>query len=107
MLIRTHTVGQQDSNEAKVYSKLEQLDKVMNEVSPRSFEKSRNYEKLKEVTPTSMGSSDINRLEQMMAVNKQDTGSEDPEMKELNGVMEKILDIQHPERVKERIRQTS
>jgi conjugative transposon TraM protein len=34
-------------------------------------------------------------------------GSEDPEMKQLNAVMEKILDIQHPERVKEKIKQTS
>ncbi|WP_018615688.1 conjugative transposon protein TraM [Segetibacter koreensis] len=97
----------QDSNEAKVYSKLEQLDKVMNQVSTKSIKKSRNYGNVERVPLPSMGSSEINRLEQMMTVNKPDTGNEDPEMKELNGVMEKILDIQHPERVNERIRQTS
>jgi conjugative transposon TraM protein len=39
----------------------------------------------------------------MMAVNNQEPGGEDPEMQQLNGMMDKILDIQHPERVKERI----
>jgi conjugative transposon TraM protein len=37
----------------------------------------------------------------------QGSGNEDPEMEHLNGMMDKILDIQHPERVKERIRQKS
>jgi conjugative transposon TraM protein len=54
-----------------------------------------------------MNSSDIDRLEQMMRANNQSDGNEDPEMMQLNGMMERILDIQHPERVKERIRQTS
>jgi conjugative transposon TraM protein len=54
-----------------------------------------------------MNSSDIDRLEQMMRMNSKDGGNEDPEMMKLNGMMEKILDIQHPERVKDKSRPTS
>ncbi len=44
---------------------------------------------------------------EMMEMNKKADENEDPEMKQLNGMMEKILDIQHPERVKEKIKQAS
>jgi conjugative transposon TraM protein len=54
-----------------------------------------------------MNSADIDRLEQLMDMAKKGEGSEDPEMQQLNAVMEKILDIQHPERVKEKIKQIS
>jgi conjugative transposon TraM protein len=37
----------------------------------------------------------------------QKDSSADPEMEQLNGMMDKLLDIQHPERVKERIREQS
>lgn len=97
----------QDPNEAKVYSKLEQLDKVMNQASMKSEGKFGTFSNARRFESTSMNSSDIDRLEQMMALNKQDVDNEDPEMKQLNRMMERILDIQHPERVKERIRQTS
>jgi len=42
----------------------------------------------------------------MMQVMNQKEG-EDPEMQQLSGVLEKIMDIQHPERLQEKIRQTS
>lgn len=46
--------------------------------------------------------SDVEKLEAMM--NRMNTGSgEDPEIKQLSTVMDKILDIQHPDRVKEKI----
>lgn len=97
----------QDPNEAKVYSKLEQLDRAMNEASMKSEGKSGRHSNTGRTGSASMNSSDIDRLEQMMAMNKQEAGDEDPEMQQLNGMMERVLDIQHPERVKERIRQTS
>ena len=95
----------QDPNEAKVYSKLEQLDKAMNQASMKT--ESKLGSNARRTGSASMSSSDIIRLEQMMAMNKHDAGNEDPEMQQLNGMMERILDIQHPERVKEKIRQTS
>lgn len=43
----------------------------------------------------------MDRLEQLLKVNN--TGSnDDPEIKQLEGTLDKILDIQHPQRVKER-----
>ena len=97
----------QDPNEAKVYSKLEQLNKAMNQASIKSEGRLGTSSNTRRTASASMNSSDIDRLEQMMTMNKQQAGDEDPEMQQLNGMMERIMDIQHPERVKERIRQTS
>ncbi len=48
--------------------------------------------------------SEVDRLESMM--NQVNTGNgEDPEIQQLSSVMDKILDIQHPGRVKERLEQ--
>src|SRR5665647_926174 len=94
-----------DSNEAKVYRKLAELDEVMNRVNTPAMEQ-------KDDTPhnrsenTQVSTSDIDRLEQMMQSMNQPQG-EDPELHQLNGMLEKILDIQHPDRVQEKIRQTS
>jgi len=49
---------------------------------------------------------DVDRLEQMMQMMGQ-PGGEDPEMQQINGMLEKILDVQHPERVQEKLRQVS
>ena len=51
-------------------------------------------------------SNEVNRLENMMEVMNK-TDDEDPEIKQLNGTLEKILDIQHPQRVKDRIKEKS
>lgn len=44
---------------------------------------------------------ELERLEQLMKANNSQ-GPEDPEMNQLEGTLDKILDIQHPERVKNR-----
>ncbi|RZJ36766.1 MAG: conjugative transposon protein TraM [Chryseobacterium sp.] len=44
--------------------------------------------------------SDVDRLELLMK-NMQSGKEEDPEMKQLSGMLEKVLDIQHPQRVRE------
>lgn len=43
-------------------------------------------------------SQDLDRMEKLSRSHAAQTG-EDPEMKQLNGMLEKIMDIQHPERV--------
>ena len=94
-----------DSNEAKVYRKLAELDEAMNRVTTPAMgpiddaphNRSEN---------TQVSTSDIDRLEQMMQSMNQPQG-EDPELQQLSGMLEKILDIQHPDRVQEKIRQTS
>jgi conjugative transposon TraM protein len=90
-------VSYADPNEAKVYEKLGQLNAAMKEntgssVSKKSYGRSTDY--------TSQAA-DVERLEQMMASGgNTSTAIPDPEMGQLNGMLEKILDIQHPERVK-------
>jgi len=46
-------------------------------------------------------SSELDRLENMLKVSNNGSG-DDPEMQQLQGTLDKILDIQHPQRVKER-----
>ena len=95
----------QDSNEIKVYRKLAELDEAMNRAAVPTMvtadEAPRNRSE-----NTQVNTSDINRLEQMMQSMNQPDG-EDPELQQLNGMLEKILDIQHPDRIQEKIRQTS
>lgn len=101
-----HNVTYTDPNEAKVYQKLAQLDAALNKASTSTATTQENMNTVKETQNTSVNSQDIDRLEQMMQGMNQKQG-EDPEMQQLNGMLEKILDIQHPERVREKIKQTS
>ena len=89
-----------DPNEAKVYKKLEQLNNIM-KANDKVSTTENNPVKEK---PESIQSVDVDRLEQMMKSMSGNDNADDPEMKQLNGMMEKILDIQHPERVKEKIK---
>ena len=51
-------------------------------------------------------SGEVDKLENMLfTMNKTNTG--DPEIEQLNGTLEKILDIQHPQRVKEKLKEKS
>jgi conjugative transposon TraM protein len=94
-----------DSNEVKVYRKLAELDEAMNRVADPTLEPADDAPKNRSKN-TQINTSDIDRLEKMMQSMNQQEG-EDPELKQLNGMLEKILDIQHPDRVQEKIRQTS
>lgn len=95
-----------DPNEAKVYQKLEQLNKALNQPSQIQKQSVVDPEADSYQTSTGISGADIDRLEQMMQTMNQPDG-EDPEMQQLNGMLEKILDIQHPDRVKEKLREVS
>jgi conjugative transposon TraM protein len=95
-----------DTNEAKVYQKLQALNTALHEVTVRPGIASASRDGYRQDKP-GVNSADLDRLEQMIGITKNVDGNEDPEMEQLNGMMEKILDIQHPERVKEKIKQTS
>lgn len=92
-----------DPNEAKVYQKLEQLNTALKKAEGQPASKSTAYPSLAHDPGTAMNQVDIDRLEQMMALMKNGDGSEDPEMQQINSLLEKILDIQHPKRVREKI----
>lgn len=51
-------------------------------------------------------SSEVDRLEQMM-LTMNGTSEEDPEMQQLQTTLDKMLDVQHPERVRERLKEKS
>ncbi len=94
------------SNEQKIYQKLAELDKELNKPQ-QAMSESEDYTSYKR-SPASaaVDNPEVERLEQMMDMMNQ-SNSEDPELKQLNGMLEKILDIQHPDRVKEKTRQAS
>lgn len=86
-----------DPNEVKVYQKLAQLNEQLNSSNGynRSSETSSNA--------NTSNSDHAERLDQLVQqMDKKESTEEDPEINNLNIMMEKILDIQHPERVKKR-----
>lgn len=95
-----------DPNEAKVYEKLAELNTALNTATTKETK----AEAFKKDYPNSLTSNldkrDVDRLEQMMQTMNQNNG-DDPEMQQLNAMMEKIQEIQHPELVKEKIKKTS
>jgi conjugative transposon TraM protein len=96
-----------DASEEKIYRKIAELNHQINqpEVHERS-NKNSNAESSTNTEPTEQFSKEVDRLEDMM---QQMSGNKeaDPEMQQLNGTLEKILDIQHPERIKEKIARQS
>jgi conjugative transposon TraM protein len=54
-----------------------------------------------------MHSNDVDKLEQMMQSMNGQSGNQDPELQQLSGMLESILDIQHPDRVQEKLRKAS
>lgn len=95
-----------DPNEQRVNKKLEELMREINK--PTSGipdaeaaipnEKAQTGE---HAVPTQF-TTDVDRLEQMMEM-MNDSPETDPEMDQIGDVLEKILDIQHPDRVKEKL----
>lgn len=97
-----------NSHTDKIYRKLEELDKEMNKplTAPGNEEGYEPYSRATGNGRTTVSSADIDRLEQMMQMMNQ-SSEDDPELKQLNGMLENILDMQHPGRVQEKLRKTS
>src|SRR5258706_1572749 len=93
-----------DPNEEMVNRKLEQLYRELNKANdPMPEDKTGPVSKTETVSQTS---TDVQKLEQMMEMMKSGD-SEDPEMQNLGGMLDKILDVQHPDRVRDRIKDQS
>ena len=88
-----------DANEEKVNEKLQQLQTIINQPQQQP-QTSLTSAKEQNNNP------DINRLEKMMQTMKNDN-NDDKEMQQLSGVMDKILDLQHPERMNEKLKEQS
>jgi conjugative transposon TraM protein len=87
--------------EDKVMKKLAELNNALNQPPPPIS----NEDAMDSMKNLNFGN-DVDRLEDMMQTLNKGKG-DDPEIKQLDGTLEKILDIQHPERVKERIKERS
>lgn len=83
--------------EQRVYDRLADINRALAAPPP-------NATSLK--TNTNSSSDDIDRLESMLGAVRQPQ-QPDQELEQLNGMMDKILDVQHPERVKQRIKEQS
>lgn len=97
-----------NSHTDKIYRKLEELDREMNKpMTTQGGDGSYDsYSRPASGGRTTVNSADIDRLEQMMQMMNQ-SSEDDPELKQLNGMLENILDMQHPGRVQEKLRKTS
>jgi len=95
-----------DHNEAKVYQKIEALNKALADQQPGSAKKSTAVD-LPLRAEMAGNDNDISRLESMMQQLNTTSGSSNPEMDQINSMLEKVLDIQHPERVKDRTKEIS
>ena len=99
-----------DPNADKIYSKLAELDKELSKPVSTTTHTNKDdvYENLRNKYSgnTTVNAADVDRLEQMMQTMNKSNDS-DTELQQLNGMLEKILDVQHPERVQEKLRQFS
>jgi conjugative transposon TraM protein len=90
--------------EEKVMKKLAELNNIINQPEKNVLdEKAINKNKDQQY---GFGD-DVNRLESMMKSVSDRGDGNDPELKQLENALDKILDIQHPERVKNRIKEKS
>jgi conjugative transposon TraM protein len=90
----------QDPNEVKVYQKLNELNKALAENDAKAQDRSHSNVR-QTIADDPVGENEINKLEAMMKqVDAAGSNSVNPEMEQINSMLEKILDIQHPERVK-------
>ena len=98
-----HGSSAQDRNEQKVYQKLNQLNYALNIKSPQLPVKEDIF---KPSSSIGVNSADIDRLEKMLKTVGQKDG-QDPELQQINSMLEKIIDVQHPDRVQEKLKETS
>lgn len=91
-----------DSNEDMVYRRLASLDRELNRKND-----ARNDYPANPAIQYSPTAKDVDRLEQMMQVMQQASAGKDPQMSQLDGMLDKIMDIQHPERLSESVKRNS
>ncbi len=99
--------GNIDHNEENVLRKLNQLNAVLDNTANGAALKNDTQENYSIPKQLSANKGEVDRLENMMQAMQQNGNAEDPELKQINGMLEKIMDIQHPERIDDRIRQKS
>lgn len=96
-----------DPNEEKVLRKLAQLKAELNQTKSASELNDQISNANSEHITAGVKTEDIDRLESMMQTMQGNGNTGDPELQQISGMLEKILDIQHPDRIKEKLKQKS
>ena len=99
--------GNADPNEEKVMQKLQQLNAALDITAAGASPNNLTHENSIASSQPAVNKAEMDRLDAMMQVMQQKDYTEDPEMKQINGMLDKIMDIQHPERLTNRIQQNS
>ncbi len=90
---------QEDPQTVAINQKLEALDREISKpTEPKISPKVQGHASDRETTIKN----DVDRLEKLMKT-MQENKEKDPEMQQLDGMLQNILDIQHPQRVQERM----
>ena len=92
-----------DANEQRIYQKINEINKQINQPET-SVVSSNTVNQIPD--ENEQFANEVDRLQDMMQ-QMTDNPQSDPEMEQLNGTLEKILDIQHPDRVKEKLKEKS
>lgn len=90
--------------EAKIYERIEALNKAIQQPTETEMRKPNSFFPYQKAE--GQFSNDVERLEHMMQV-MNSKEKDDPEIRNLEKMLDKVLDIQHPERVKEKIKEQS
>ncbi|MDQ6889965.1 MAG: conjugative transposon protein TraM, partial [Bacteroidota bacterium] len=95
-----------DANEQRIYEKINDLKKQINLPDTPSPSNSNFAKPNQSGQDEEQFSMQVDRLQSMMqqVTDKPET---DPEMDELNNTLDKILDVQHPQRIKDKIKEKS
>ncbi|MEZ0183402.1 conjugative transposon protein TraM [Flavobacterium oncorhynchi] len=101
--VALNTSSFKDQNEQRVYEKLKALQNAISQPAVQ-ISQSRDMREF-EGYGTSEASGQMQKLERMMLVMNEPQEA-DPELKQLGEMLENILDIQHPARVQEKLKQS-
>ena len=103
----TSRLSDADQNEKRIREKLAALDHAVNEKGSVKTPEDPPSSVSPVKAGQSVNSSDIDRLESMISSVQGGQSGSDSEMQQIQDVLGKILDIQHPDRVQERLQQAS
>ena len=97
--------GLTDPNEDRINEKLAQINSEINRQTSEgsSYTASRNRNR----NHSGNMSNDVERLENLMQNMQGGGNGNDPEMRQLNTLLEKVLDVQHPGRAREKQKEAS
>jgi conjugative transposon TraM protein len=96
-----------NQNEEMINRKLEELTRQLNHTDqPLTPAINESKEKKSVLDSENTITDDVDRLEKMMQI-MSNTDTNDPEMQQIENMLDKILDVQHPERMTEKIKEQS